>query len=293
MASIDKSHPLNTAGPLFTDTTCIDCGTCYHIAPTLFVENEKDEKSIVVKQPHGPKEWLLAKMSILSCPTNSIGVNGPDEEFKNLPSGLPLRIEENVFYNGYTSRASFGATSYFIKRDEGNMLVDSPKFHPWLVKEFEKMGGVKYMFLSHQDDVADHRKFHEHFGCQRIIHVDDITADTEDCEIILTGNEDRVFEEDFLIITTPGHSKGHLNLLYRKRFLFTGDHLFVDQEKKRLRASRNVCWYSWPLQIQSMEKLTKENFEWIMPGHGGWGYFGVKDSQIQLADLIERMKGKG
>jgi len=26
------------------------------------------------------------------------------------------------------------------------------------------------MFLTHQDDVADHRKFRERFGCERILH---------------------------------------------------------------------------------------------------------------------------
>ena len=44
MANLEKSHPLNVPGPLFTDTTCIDCGTCYHLGPSLFHEEEKEEK---------------------------------------------------------------------------------------------------------------------------------------------------------------------------------------------------------------------------------------------------------
>ena len=49
-------------------------------------------------------------------------------------------------------------------------MVDSPRFHPRPVKELGGVGGVKLLFLSHQDGVADHEKFHAHFGCERIIH---------------------------------------------------------------------------------------------------------------------------
>jgi len=29
---------------------------------------------------------------------------------------------------------------------------------------------------------------------------------------------------DLLVIPTPGHTRGHVVFLYRKKFLFTGDH---------------------------------------------------------------------
>lgn len=289
MASYQKSHPLNMPGPLFTDTTCIDCGTCYHLGPGFFHENESDDKSVVMRQPTEPSEWLQAKRAILSCPTNSIGVRNPPEEFKTLGTGLPLEITRGVFYLGYTSRNSFGATSYLLRRDEGNVMVDSPRFHPLLVNELEKLGGLKYMFLSHQDDVADHALFHEHFGCERIIHKDDLTSGTAGCEIILDGSGPVQLDSDLKIIMTPGHTRGHMNLLFKNLFLFTGDHLFVDQEKEEITASQGVCWYSWPQQIQSTEKLLTEEFEWILPGHGGWGYFG-SETKAKLQKLLTRMK---
>lgn len=49
MADFQKNHPLNTPGSLFTDTTCIDCGTCFHIGIEIFKENQIDDKSIVAK----------------------------------------------------------------------------------------------------------------------------------------------------------------------------------------------------------------------------------------------------
>ncbi len=290
MATFQKNHPLNTPGSLYTDTSCIDCGTCFHIAPEIFKENDVDDKSIVVKQPHGPKEWQVAKRAILSCPTNSIGVTDAPEDFKILGAGLPIEIEDGVFYLGYTSRDSYGATAYLIKHPDGNIMVDSPRFHPWLVKEIEALGGVRWMFLSHQDDVADHERFHTHFGCDRIIHKDDVTSDTSGCEKILEGEGPHQLTLDLKIVMTSGHSKGHMVLLYKEKFLFTGDHIFVDQDKNELRASKGVCWYSWNEQIKSTQKLEPEKFEWVLQGHGGWAFFGVEEAHNKLKTLIASMK---
>lgn len=287
MAVFKKSHPKNVPGSLFVDTSCIDCGTCFHLGPTLFRENH-DDKSVVMKQPENKNEWQNAKQSILSCPTNSIGVQNPPEIFKQLGAGLPIHIAEEVYYLGYTARNSFGASSYLIKRPEGNVLVDSPRYHPWLIGELEKLGGVQKMFLTHQDDVADHKLFCAHFKCERIIHEEEITSDTESVEIILHGEEDVSLGKDLVAVMTPGHTKGSMCLLYRDKFLFTGDHLFVDQAHHILEASKGVCWYSWDEQIQSVEKLLKKNYEWILPGHGGWGLFSHSHQAIQL--LLREMK---
>jgi glyoxylase-like metal-dependent hydrolase (beta-lactamase superfamily II)/ferredoxin len=284
MAKLKNHHPLNIPGPLFTDLSCIDCGTCYHIGPELFQENS-DDKSIVVKQPQSEKEWKQAKRAILSCPTNSIGVHQAPEDFKTLDSELPFLIRENVYYLGYTSKDSFGATSYLILRPEGNVMIDSARFHPQLVKQLEQLGGVKHMLLTHRDDVADHQKFHDRFNCERLIHQDDVTPDTNSCEVIFKGEGPFYISEELKVITTPGHSKGHLCLNYQETYLFTGDHLFVDQAEQRITASRNVCWYSWSEQIKSIEKLRTEKFSWILPGHGGWMEFG-NEAHSKLQDLI-------
>ncbi|MEM6404333.1 MAG: hypothetical protein AAF757_29610, partial [Cyanobacteria bacterium P01_D01_bin.116] len=68
-------------------------------------------------------------------------------------------------------------------------LIGSPRFTPPLVKRLEKMGGIGYMYLTHQDDVADHQKFAEHFACERILHQEEINSNTRDVEIQLSGEE--------------------------------------------------------------------------------------------------------
>lgn len=269
MAKLDLKNTNCAPGPLFVDTTCIDCETCFHIAPEIFKEDQRS-KSFVMRQPESIAGWSRAKEAILSCPTSSIGVDHPPADFKNAPDTLPRLINDDVYYCGYTAESSYGATSYLIIHPEGNILVDSPRFNKHLVKKIEELGGLRYMFLSHRDDVADHKKFADHFLCERIIHALDVVSDTRDCEIVIEGENDFQFGKDFKIIPTPGHTPGHTVLLYKEKFLFTGDHLFYNHDTGKLYASKNVNWYSWDIQLKSLGKLLNYPFEWIMPGHGGW-----------------------
>src|SRR5271154_4182382 len=116
------------------------------------------------------------------------------------------------------------------------------------------MGGVAYIFLTHRDDVADSKEYASHFGSKRIIHEHELSA-APGCEIILEGSNPIELFPQFKVIPTSGHTHGHCVLLYGDRFLFSGDHLWWSREDKTLDASKSVCWYSWPEQIRSMEKL--------------------------------------
>src|SRR5580693_5020611 len=124
------------------------------------------------------------------------------------------------------------------------------------------------MFLSHRDDVADHARYAHRFGCERILHAADVGADTRDVERRLEGTDPVSLAPDLLAIPVPGHTRGSVALLYRGRFLFTGDHLWGSGDGSGLDASSEVCWYSWSEQRRSMERLLAFDFEWVLPGHG-------------------------
>jgi glyoxylase-like metal-dependent hydrolase (beta-lactamase superfamily II) len=181
-----------------------------------------------------------------------------------------LRISENVYFCGFTSEASFGAWSYLIVRPGqagGNVLVDSPRFASQLVKRIEALGGVSRMFLTHQDDIADHARYARRFNCKRIMHAAD-GAHLHGVEHIIEGEDEISLDEELRIIPTPGHTRGHMLLLYRDKYLFTGDHLAWSPMRETLTAFRSVAWYSWREQTRSMEKLLNLRFEWVLPGHG-------------------------
>lgn len=266
MPRLSERRPQNIEGDLYVDSSCIDCDTCRWMAPTVF--QAIAGQSAVYHQPIDELERLQALQALLACPTASIGTVKPPAEIKAVQQSFPLKIAENVYHCGYHAQSSFGAASYFIQRPEGNILVDSPRFVAPLVKRLESLGGIDYLYLTHRDDVADHQAFHDHFGCERILHQDDISASTATVEIQLSGLEPLSLAPDLLIIPVPGHTKGHTVLLYQNQFLFSGDHLAWSAQLQHLYAFRSACWYSWQELFVSMKKLTEYTFEWVLPGHG-------------------------
>ncbi len=286
--AIQEKRTENVAGDFYVDSSCIDCDTCRWMAPQVF--NRQNSQSAVYQQPQSSTERLLALQALLSCPTASIGTVDKPKDIKQAQQTFPLLITENVYHCGYHAENSFGAASYFIQREAGNILIDSPRFTPPLVKQLERLGGVRYLYLTHRDDVADHQKFQQHFNCERILHLDDIQESTQEVEIKLSGTEAVELAPDLIIIPVPGHSKGHTVLLYKHKFLFTGDHLAFSPYLNHLYAFRRFCWYSWSKQIKSMEKLANYPFEWVLPGHGRRHHDDIKAIAQQMQQCINWMK---
>jgi glyoxylase-like metal-dependent hydrolase (beta-lactamase superfamily II)/ferredoxin len=262
MAERARAYPDNAPGGFFVDQSCIDCETCYILAPEVF--QDAGGHSRVHRQPRSFAERRRAQMALVACPTASIG--GDDRRGTAAAArAFPEAIEGEVAFCGYTSAKSFGAWSYFIERPGGNVVVDSPRAAGPLLERLSARGGVSLMFLSHRDDVADHERFRERFGCQRVMHRAD---GLRGLERYLEGEAPVPLAEDLLAIPTPGHTQGSACLLYRNTFLFTGDHLWWSPERGMLSASRSFNWYSWEEQLRSLERLLDFDFRVVLPGHG-------------------------
>lgn len=288
MANPQKKVPENLPGDFYVDSTCIDCDTCRQLAPSTFADARV--YSYVYSQPAGEDERRLALRALLACPTSSIGTHSKASA-REVMEDFPLPIEDEVFLCGFNAESSFGANSYFIRHPEGNWLVDAPRFLPFLAKKFAAMGGVRRIFLTHRDDVADAAKYAAHFGAERIIHRSDASA-MPNAEVQLEGEATQDFGPDFQILPTPGHTRGHCVLLYKKRFLFTGDHLAYSRTRRHLIAFRKANWYSWPETIRSMERLREYSFEWVLPGHGERLHLPEQEMAQELLRAIDWMKSK-
>lgn len=270
----------NVPGELFVDSSCIECDTCRELAPDVFGSTDSGQ-SFVTEQPKDDATWLRALQAVVSCPTASIGA---DRSSKEAARSLPVSIAPGVYRSGYSSESSYGAQSYFLQRPDGNLLVDSPRFAAPLVKRLDELGGVARMFLTHQDDVADHARFHDRFGCDRIIHRDD---DHIGAEIDL-NDEPASLGKGLLAIPVPGHTRGSCALLVDDRFLFTGDHLWAWEG--RLEMGRGVCWYSWSEQKRSLRRLLDFTFEWVLPGHGRSLHLPPAQMRAEVESLDRRLR---
>jgi len=253
----------NASGEFFVDRSCIDCDLCRQIAPAVFARSERAGQSFVIRQPACGEEHR-ALMALVTCPTSSIGTR-TKHDARAAARAFPEPVIGNVLFCGYASDASYGAASYLIRRPAGNVLVDSPRFAKVLVDRIAELGGVRFLVLTHRDDIADHAKFRERFGCERVIHRADVRTATLDCERIIEGDTD--LADDLRLIHVPGHTRGSIALLHGD-ILFTGDHLWATEDQTGLEAGPEVCWYSWPEQLKSIAKLAEVRFTHVLPGHG-------------------------
>jgi len=265
VARLAERLPENAAGEVYVDRTCIDCATCRLLAPDTFTAG--DGFSFVHRQPDGDAARHRALMALVACPTGSIGTVSRLDA-KPALRAFPERVDGEVYFCGYTSKDSFGAWSYLLRRDAGNVLVDSPRAAGPLLTRLDELGGVRLLALTHRDDVADHRQIAKRFGCERVLHARDVTEGTRDVERKPDGDDPVALHPDLLMIPTPGHTRGHAVFLYQDRYLLTGDHLAWSERRGHLIGFRTACWYSWPEQIRSMERLLDHSFEWVLPGHG-------------------------
>jgi glyoxylase-like metal-dependent hydrolase (beta-lactamase superfamily II)/ferredoxin len=293
----------NVPGPFYVDETCIDCDACRQLAPGVFSRSARG-LSFVARQPDAPDRGS-AVIALAACPTASIG-GAKGAEVRAAIASLPLPVDGPVFDLVLRSESSFGATSYLVAREDGNVIVDSPRAAEPLLRRIDALGGARWNFLTHRDDVADHAQLHERFGCERILHRADVSAGTRSVERQLEGDSPVDLARGLVAIPVPGHTRGSCALLVDDTYLFTGDHLWADDEEtipngrgdairmvspSRLDMSRSVCWWSWGTQVESLRKLLDFSFTWVLPGHGRPFHAGSREEMRgAIRDLLARVR---
>ncbi len=292
MALLKRSVAANAPGDLFVDDACIACDTCRRLAPSTFGGDE-DDTAFVARQPTSPAERRRALMALVACPVGAIGSSSRagKEGAAEAARAFPDEIAPGVLDCGYAAESSFGAASWLVLRPDGNVLVDSPRYAAPLAARLRALGGVRTLFLTHRDDVADHARWAEALGCTRVLHARDATVRTRGVERVLQGDDPVPLGDGILAVPVPGHTAGSSALLVDDTYLFTGDHLWGDA-RGRLDASRAVCWHDWRLQTASMEKLAAFRFEWVFPGHGRpWRAPSAEAARREVLALARAMRG--
>lgn len=288
----------NVPGALYVDTTCIDCDVCRFMSPKVF--QHVSGQSAVTHQPATDIELHTALQALLSCPTHSIHADSlPHGQLAAARDSFPIPLQDDIYFCGFNSEKSYGASSYFIQRkDHGNILVDVPRWQPSLAEKLESMGGVEYIFLTHRDDVGDHAHWAKRFNAKRIIHEAEVNVQqgTTDCEIKVTEETmASVFDGDdtTTILYTPGHTRGCISLFYNpSAALFTGDHLGWSAGLNKLTIFKRYNWWSVEKQVESVAKLIPIPFLHVYPGHGRRCTFGSdEEKRLALQNLITEEKG--
>lgn len=291
-------------GPFRINSRCIDCGTCWRWDPDHFAPGEG--RARVRLQPIGEPQTRAALLALQACPVAAI--EAPAALCRQLQqlapeAGFPALIAQHprgdALYCGWSSRHSYGAASWLLRRsaaDGGNVLIDTPRWSAPLARRIAALGGLAAIVLTHRDDVADQARWARAFAAPRWIHSADADA-APDAEHQVRGEAARDLGGGLSLIPTPGHTAGSMVAVFGDdsdgpgQLLFSGDHLWWSPERQAVVASERYCWWDWPSQLRSVERLRDLDVRWLLPGHGHWQAFGPGQWHRQLNATLEWARG--
>jgi len=288
MARLDQVHEDNAEGDWFVDTRCIDCDVARHWAPDL-VGADEHGLSFIARQPQTDDERAALWRAAEACPTQSIGNR---LERRPPAPAFPFALTDDVLALGHNHVGSFGAHSYLLRRPDGNVLVDSPRFLKSLAERVDDEGGIADVVLTHRDDVADAERWADRYGANVWIHEADEAAAPFATDHIV-GTYPVELRPGMSIVPTPGHTRGCVCLHVDDRLLFTGDTLHWDHRAERLDVFAGVTWYSWDVLADSIEAMAALRADWVFPGHGMWHEVGAEAYRQQLTAMAPAMRTVG
>ena len=143
-------NPLSVVGDWYVDTGCIDCDASRQVAPGLIGVDEQG-RSIFLRQPESEQDREMAWRALLVCPTRSVGNETLTRPY---PALYPHDLGDRVHRLGHNARSSFGAHSYLVVRESGNLMIDSPRWTREVYGPIGELGGSAHILLTHRDDVA-------------------------------------------------------------------------------------------------------------------------------------------
>ncbi|MCB9663611.1 MAG: MBL fold metallo-hydrolase [Alphaproteobacteria bacterium] len=321
-------------GTLRVTRRCCGAGVCRNLAPGLLAEVspeagvgvplipgswEPGAFTGVVRQPATLEEHLAARAAVAACAFGALRMSRASEpvpaEHRGSPwKRFPRALEPGVWVVGQPSSRNYGALSYYLERPEGGVLVDPPKPTEALFRWLEAHGGVAWLVLTHRDHAQHHAEVAARFpGCRRVLGAADVNRRasrwedaTDDVEVQVqdTGLPCRLDgspitlealpDEELALLPQPGHTPGGMCLLYRGRYLFTGDHLSWSSARRHLVAHRLVCWEDWERQTASVGVLRgwaragHLRFTWVLPGHGEWGELPGDGGPAATAEALDQ-----
>ena len=288
MARPDLAHPQNVEGSWFVDSRCIRCDAARHWAPEL-IGTDEHGRSFLTRQPEHPDEVAQLWRAAVACPTQSIGTT----EARRPPQPpFPFELTPGVYALGHNARSSFGAHSFFLRRDDGNLIIDSPRFTGGLAERIDDLGGVRHVLLSHRDDVADADRWAERYGADVWIHEADADA-APYATVVLTGGDPTAVTAGVTVVPAPGHTEGHVVFHVDDKWLFTGDALHWNHRRGEIDVFPEQTFQSWDVLADTMDRLADLRVEWVFAGHGSWHNIGADTWAEQMAGFGAAMRSLG
>lgn len=120
--------------------------------------------------------------------------------------------------------------AYFLRCAEGNVLFYNTG-HAADIQHMAELGGIKYQYLSHRDEVGESLKtIQTRFASALCCGAGELAAVEAVCAVDMVFSKRKKHFAGIEVIPTPGHTTGSISFLYDSAhgltYLFTGDTLF-------------------------------------------------------------------
>ena len=186
------------------------------------------------------------------------------------------------------SELTYGGKGFLLVGSKYNVMVDTPACTPRVIEAVRSRGGLRYIFLSHRDEIGAICALRRELGGAVMLHRSE--ASQVPCGTDMIFDTDFEVEPGLWVIHTPGHSPGSSCLLVHRdglKVLFTGDHIL--RRRDEIPAPLKFPWtWDWEAQVASARKLLQFEFDHIVPSHArrlARGYF--DDARVRLARALE------
>lgn len=120
--------------------------------------------------------------------------------------------------------------AYLLRCYEGNVLFYNTA-HEGEIQHIADLGGIKYQYLSHRDEVGGSLKtIRDRFGSALCCGAKELATIETSCDVDVAFTQRERHFAGIEVIPTPGHTEGSISFFYQAplglAYLFTGDTLF-------------------------------------------------------------------
>lgn len=202
----------------------------------------------------------------------------------------PLPERPDIYWIEVYDPQTYHAQSYLLVHPEGNILIDVPAYRKEVIRALQERGGVRYIFITHKDDIGSAGTFQEFFHARIILHRSEAHY-VRDGQVDIAFDGDLSLYPDVVIVHLPGHTPGSAALLDLRApaALFCGDAINV-KDTHELFVPRHPFDFDARLKRITLRKLLQYPFELVLPAHPAHpGLYLPAGGRQHLEQLLRRI----
>jgi glyoxylase-like metal-dependent hydrolase (beta-lactamase superfamily II) len=187
---------------------------------------------------------------------------------------------------------SLDIRAFLLLRDPGNLLVYSVAGLESDAAVIAELGGISRQYLNHWHEAIFASDW---VSAPLFVHEEERPFVAERAHVRGTFSRRHVFDDDFEVIPTPGHTRGATAYLWdngSRRLLFSGDSIFLEDSEwvAAMLDSSDRTRY-----IESLELIRELDFDVLVPwvatkGQPYYAETNKADAERRIDAIIDRLR---